>query len=539
MKTKKMSQLIAWLMIMIMLFCGCQTQNEESDTESSAANSEQSESEESSENSDSEVQTAVEYDIQTIEPENISGLQQYHWVILQNGRKPVSKQEVQQINDRLQELQVENSICFHIVTMKEYVTPEILEQVNQQLGGQMDFVSLSPYLYGLSMKDWKDCFIDLTDKLTEGELKDLYSTVPSAVWEANQIADGFYSFSNTTQVRPLGYAFYQETYDSLGEENLKRLQQAKGLEDETVWKELYEMREEAVVCWTSLGWGMPAASAENPYDRCTMSKLVNGWDGLYYSYVTDDIRFNVESGAFEWLGGSETYQQLWETTKDYYQKSYIREADMVRIHNDELDDTAGHIIYGYTGEPWQQEQNDEKCCYWVPAAEKVRIESKRASEKGVGSFVYRSAQDGWESVLNVLGSDPVISGILNRFYTMTISGILQQSDMNFFLEDEDWYAIIEKSYEAADPDPLQGFIFNPVPIREQWEAYNQAAFLLGTVQMVRTEKDPQTGHLGVYEADIDSMDQFWDQYQKSMKENGIEQILSEVNRQYQEWKSMN
>ena len=111
--------------------------------------------------------------------------------------------------------------------------------------------------------------------------------------------------------------------------------------------------------------------------------------------------------------------------------------------------------------------------------------------------------------------------------------------MNFFPEDEDWYAIIEKSYEAADPDPLQGFIFNPVPIREQWEAYNQAAFLLGSVQMIHKEMDPQTGRLGVYEADIDSMDQFWDQYQKSMKENGIDQILSEVNRQYQEWKSVN
>lgn len=535
MKTKRSRQLLIWLLIGLLALSGCQDREEDGRSESEAISSESQVV--SSEQTEKEEQEAAEFTIRTLEPEGGSS-QQYHWLILENGRRTVSQEDVQQINDRLKELQTEGSVVFHIVTMTDYVTPEVLDQISRQLEGKIDFVSLSPSLCGFSMKDWENCFIELTDTLTDGEMKEFYSAVPPAVWEANQIADGLYSFSNTTLLTALGYGFYQEVYDKLGEENLNRLQQANGIEEEGIWKELYELQEGAVVVWTGLTWGKPEGSPENPYDRMTLAKLANGWDELYYSYVTDDIRYNVESGAFEWLGESETYGKLRETVRDYYEKGYIREKDARRERSEGLDAGAGSIQYGYINEPGRIEEEDAGICYWVPAAEKAKITTRWAGESGMYSFVYRSAQDGWESMLNLLGADPAISDILNRFYTMTITGILQQSDRNLVSrEGMDRYTIIETAYETAETDPLQGFVFNPVPIQEQWEAYNRAAFSLSAMQMIHTETDPQTGELTVYEADMDAMENLWSQYRQIMKEAGIDQILDEVSRQYKEWKS--
>ena len=36
-------------------------------------------------------------------------------------------------------------------------------------------------------------------------------------------------------------------------------------------------------------------------------------------------------------------------------------------------------------------------------------------------------------------------------------------------------------------------------------------------------------------ADLEAIDEFWSAYTQAMKEAGIEKIVEEVNRQYQEW----
>ena len=36
-------------------------------------------------------------------------------------------------------------------------------------------------------------------------------------------------------------------------------------------------------------------------------------------------------------------------------------------------------------------------------------------------------------------------------------------------------------------------------------------------------------------ADLEAIDEFWSVYKQAMKEAGIEKIVEEVNRQYQEW----
>ena len=218
MKTKIIRNLAVWILIGVLALSGCGAPPEAENIPEESAG----------------------WDIVTYAPKEMES-RQYHWVILQNGRNVIDQTGTDRINERLKELKVDAALCFHVVTMQEYVPPQILDAVYQQLDGQMDFVSIGPALCGFSMDEWSQCFLELTDELQNGEMRQFYETVPPVVWEANQIADGLYSFSDSSTVVVWGCIFDEEAQEKWGRENLLKLQQTKGVEKEEIWQELYEL----------------------------------------------------------------------------------------------------------------------------------------------------------------------------------------------------------------------------------------------------------------------------------------------------------
>ncbi|MBQ7017167.1 MAG: hypothetical protein IJN10_09465 [Firmicutes bacterium] len=486
-----------------------------------------------------EEDAKAEYKITSITSEDAQE-QQYHWVILQSGRTNINQKEVDEINAQLKQRGLNASICFHVVQTPDYITPQVLEAVYEQLEGKMDFVSMSPSLTAFSKADWVYTFVDLTDALQkpEGKLNQFYQTVPPAAWQANQIADGFYSFSSSKVVEVNGFGFKEEGYQQLGEENLLKLEKANGIADEAVWKELYDLRGEAVVLWNRLTVGYGAGMQEYNYDRQKVSGLTNWWDRDLFAYLTDDIRYNLETQEFEWLGSSETYLQLKAKVLDFYNKGYIREIDTIKMREQDVSDTtAGWSWLSYS----EESKNTEMFDFWV-ANGKLRVSKYRTSLKHVYSCVYKEAQGGWEDVLNVLGSDDVISGVLNKRYNMTISALIygdllmvgQQAPEQI----DDPYAFIEELYTSAEPDPLQGFVFNPLPVAEEWKLCNATAYGLATAYNFTYHKSEMTedGPVPVeHGVDLAAIDAYWSDYIQQMNDAQIEAVVDEVNRQYQEW----
>ena len=79
-------------------------------------------------------------------------------------------------------------------------------------------------------------------------------------------------------------------------------------------------------------------------------------------------------------------------------------------------------------------------------------------------------------------------------------------------------------------DPLEGFIFNPAPIQKEWEAYNEIA---SRSRGINLWTEPNES--GMYEANIEAIEMVWEMYQNMKEEAPIQQVVDEVNRQYQAW----
>lgn len=524
---------ICLLLISVLLLCSCQSndivrsdiagENEDADKMNSEVTAEEIQVE-----SGIIQEDRINYEVETLIPENSVG-ELYYWVFLQNGRQMVSQSQVQEINDRLHELGRESSIAFHIITMKDYVTPEVLEEIYEYLEGRMDFVSIGPALCGFEMNEWKESFIELSNELQNGKLIQFYSTVPEKVWKANQIDGRLLSFSNATYIDVHGYGIYQEEVERYGKDTLLKLQEANGIENKEIWQEIYEVIDEPIFKWSSLLMGKPICIEENPYERRTLSKFTNEYEELYYVYLTDDIRFNIETEMFEWLVESDKYIEIKQTVAGFYEKGYLgalkfmgKEGGTVCNSNTATVQKMKHFSGDYEGS------------LWVPSWQESRVSKHIMGRSYMYSFVYKEAKEGWQDILNLLGSDEQISAILNQnFCDVTISAVVYQDRGVIFIPDiENQYLMIEEVYEKANPDPLAGFIFNPEPISEEWEEYNK---MLASYAGVRMAVEPEKeGELN--EPNYEVMDMIWTAYQDMKEKAHIELILEEVNRQYTEWK---
>ena len=87
-----------------------------------------------------------------------------------------------------------------------------------------------------------------------------------------------------------------------GEENLIKLQEANGIEDESIWAKLYELYQQPIGMWTGLQWGVSVGGQERVYAFSTLSGITNGCDTSEFAFLTDDVRYNKAMMEFECLG---------------------------------------------------------------------------------------------------------------------------------------------------------------------------------------------------------------------------------------------
>ena len=458
----------------------------------------------------------------------------YHWAILQNGRRQMDEGQMQRINERLQEMGIEGRVEFHYVTVEGLVTPEVVEQAYKDLGKKMDFVSISPSLVAFTKQEWKDTFLELSEELKNGGLQGFYERIPEAVWEANQMAGGLYSFSWSSMIRPHGFGFCEQTVERVGKENLLKLTQARGTEEKSIWKELYEKGEDQPFCqWTAIDWGYPESTAEVPYGRQTLDKFTNGWRRHYFWMIMDDIGYNYETEKFEWLGESETYEKLYQDVIEFCQKGYIRGVNIDLVIEYDADIETGQVFFGYDN---QVEENKiyPPLSLWVPSWEEVQLDP-RPVYGYVYSFVYKEAREGWQEVLNAIGMDEEITEIINKKDDMTLTRILyEQLDEGTPIppQVDDMYAFLEKVYSKREKREVTDFIFNPLPVQEILEECERKAGMYTSANFRRDEPNLTWTERKIA---IEKVEDFWQKYQELMKDSPIREVVEEVNRQYQEW----
>lgn len=535
-------KVISLVMMSILLLCSCQ-QNEIANGEPTSDISieeslDQADSKEvkeiheaSGQESNQMQEKATGYEIKTLLPENPVG-EMYYWVFLQKGRKTVRQSQVQEINHRLHDLGLEASVGFHIVEMDEYVTPEVLEEVRKQLKGQMDYVSIGSNLCGFDMDEWKESFFELSEELQNGKLNQFYTTVPEKVWEANQIDNGIYSFSNSTTVQVLGYKYSEKTVAKYGEEMLHRITDANGVENEEIWREIYENKNEPVCLWGGLYTGIPICISENPYERRRLGAFANDYEKQYFSFFTEDIRYNLETEKFEWLIESEKYIELKDTVEDFYKKGYL---DVFKRNQLGEQDGMCPLSNTTTISELKISNGKKMSGIWVPAWKQSRVSRYESNRSYMYSFVYKDAKAGWEAALNLMGSNQEISHILNQDWCdVTIAAtVYEEPSVHYVPDIDDQYEMMKLVYEEAEPDPLAGFIFNPVPIKEEWEEYNR---LMASYEKTRItleaskEGDP-------INPNFEAIDIIWKGYQDMKEKAHIELVLEEVSRQYVDWKT--
>ncbi|MCI8632250.1 MAG: hypothetical protein HFE64_02045 [Lachnospiraceae bacterium] len=456
----------------------------------------------------------------------------YHWAILQNGRRQMDEDQMQRINERLQEMGIEGRIEFHYVTVEGLVTPEVVEQAYKDLGRKMDFVSISPSLVAFTKQEWKDTFLELSEELKNGGLQGFYERIPEAVWEANQMAGGLYSFSWSSMIRPHGFGFCEQTIERVGKENLLKLTEANGTKDEEIWKELYEANGEQAIClWTGMDWGHPEPTAEIPYGRQTLDKFTNGWRRHYFWMIMDDVGYNYETERFEWLGESETYQDLYHGVVEFYKKGYIRNINIDTVIEYDADIDAGQVFFGYDNQV--EENNISRWILWVPSWEKVQLDP-RPVYGYVYSFVYKEAREGWQEVLNAIGMDEEITEIINKKDDMTLTRILyEQLDEGTPVppQVDDMYTFLEEIYSKREKRAVTDFIFNPLPIQDILRECERRASAYASTDFYNEDAKGWSERKIV----IEKVEDFWQNYQDLMKDSPIHEVVEEVNRQYQEW----
>ena len=456
----------------------------------------------------------------------------YHWAILQNGRHQMDEAQIQRINERLLEMGIEGQIEFHYVTIEGLVTPEVVKQTYKDLGRKMDFVSISPSLVAFTKKEWQETFLELSEELQNGGLRAFYERIPEPVWEANRMAGGIYSFSWSNMVRPYGFGFPHQLVEKIGKEKLLTLKQARGIEDESIWKELYEANGEQAIClWTSISWGMSQPTKELPYKRNTLDKFSEGWSRHYFWMLMDDVGYNYETGKFEWMGESETYKELFEGIVDFYKKGYIRNVNIDTVIEYEIDI---HAAQGYFGYDNKVEDNIENpyVRLWIPSWEELQLDP-RSPYAYLYSFVYKEAREGWQEVLTAVGVDEEITEIINRKDDMTLTRILYEDmELNSAVppQIEDMYTFLEDVYSRLEKREVTDFIFNPLPVQEiMRECERRAGAYAGTNFFIEGKTWSE------YIVDIKKVEEVWESYLSVMEESPIHELVEEVNRQYQEW----
>lgn len=525
-----MRKITIWLLSWIVLTTGCQSNEvkyEESlENERSFVEIEQ----ESSQIEESEVEVEeMKYEISSLTPET-TGEKQYDWVIIQHGRKVVNQNDVEEINRQLQ-LEVDDSIAFHIVTLKDYVTPEVLREIYEQLEGNMDYISFGDDLCAFVMKEWRENFKELSEEMVNGKLHGFYEAVPEVVWKANNIDGGIYSFSNATTISVRGYGFSSEVQEKYGKDQLIKLLKTNGVENEEVWKEFYDLHGESICMWSALSWGVPVYMTENPYVRATLSQFANGFEEQYFVRLTDDIRFDIEKEEFVWLPENEKYITIKQDVADLYEKGYLC---VRRAMTDEPLKTV--ISIGNTANSNEvYEFGEETDALWVPLQNQAMVTNYQYGNEYMYSMVYKEAEEGWEEVLNVIGTNEQITDILNKNdYDMTISSLVfGEREAYYTLNVDDEYEMIQTVYEEAKENPIAGFIFNPLPIRDEWEEYNRLSATYAGANL--TVEPKAAGDLN--EPNFETIDMIWNEYQSMKEDAHIQTILQELNRQYTEWRS--
>ncbi len=473
------------------------------------------------------AEESLTYELETLLPENPVG-EMYYWVFLQNGRKMVSQTDVQKINDRLHELGLDSTVGFHIITIEDYITPGVLTQIYEDLDGKMDFVSIGSGLCGFYMDEWEEEFIDLTKELQRGELQQLYTAVPDVVWNVNQINEKILSFANVMFVSVPGYAFYEEDIEKYGAESLMKIIEAKGVENIEVWDEVCEDIGDGVFKWSKVTGGKPISIAENPYERVTLTRLANSYEQLYYVYLTDDIRYCIENERFEWLPESVNYLKVKNAVESLSKKGYLGNI------------TVGTSYGGFvatcnttSNEKVIHSKDGDIDFFWVPFWKEKWVSKPIISSNYMYSFVYKEAKDGWGNMLECLCIDEYIADILNQsYFDVTISAVIYEDwDETVFAEKTgNQYEIVKKVYETAQTDPTGGFIFNPVPIQDEWKEYNRVMSMYAGIPLIE-----DNGQELVPRFDI--INTVCTEYLSIKEEAHIDLVLAEVNRQYTEWKN--
>lgn len=185
-------------------------------------------------------------------------------------------------------------------------------------------------------------------------------------------------------------------------------------------------------------------------------------------------------------------------------------------------------------------EGEETGYIFVPSWQKARVTKYTTDRKAIYSLVYHQAEDGWEDILNILGSDEVIADILNASHdNFTISATVFEEvsdyyygDMDGADEKESQFDKIAEVYQLAEANPLEGFVFNPYPVKAEWEEYNKKMTQYALVDFYHEtieEDDVPYANLEVIESILTDMEKMKD-------EAHIELILEELNRQYREWK---
>lgn len=485
----------------------------------------------------------------------------YHWALLQNQRNSVDEEVMVAFNERMQELGMTERVQMHVVTVEDLLTPEVLQEIKQALGGKMDFVSISPPYMAFSKKDWATCFIDLTKELQTGKLQEFYQTVPPNVWEVNRIAGGQFSFSDRMETLNIGYMFSAAAVEKIGAENIALLQKINGFKEESVWKEIYEKVEDPMILWygEQANCTSSRAKAEEPYTKDRLSILTSFHDLWYLENLTDDIRFNYEQKQFEWVGHSETYEDLVKMFYDCFQKEYITE----KRPKENGEDLVATVNIG--ADAVLKQGDSERPVMWAPVFDKPRIRT-RPTDMYYFSCVAQEAKEGWQQVLNQIGTDEELSLLLNKGidgrdyqrldqymfqyvpnpkiwgYSMLMTDVLYQSDTRYYdcplyVETEDRYAYLEELYEEAEESALGDFVFNPAPIAKEFEECNRTASLYRMFTFCEDEIEiNEMGEVQImYQIDWNQLEFFWKEYREVMNQKGIEDVVAEINRQYQEW----
>ena len=481
----------------------------------------------SNENETSTVEENISgYEIESFIPESEKE-KQFDWVIIQYGRKTLNQKDVNAINKYLQQ-KLEASIAFHIVTLEGYVTPTFLQELYEKLDGNMDFVSFGRDLSAFDMEEWKENFIELSEYLKEGALDAFYKTVPEIAWEVNMIDNGIYSFSNSTQVFVQGYGFSTEIQEKYGREQLLKLQTANGTKNEEGWVGMYEVCNEPVCVWSSLSWGQRADASENPYMRKTLGQLTNGFEDNDFVELTDDIQFDIEKGEFVWLPENEKYVEIKETTKEFYDKGYLKALKIGEQMQANL--FVGDTVLQHEVNIDEEESSD----LWVPLFEKNYVRSYQCGNDFLYSFVYYQAEKGWEEVLDVIGSSEGISRRLNQYsYDVTISALVYgELPGRYMPRIADRYELVQTVYSEMERNPIEGFIFNPLPIEKEWIEYNRLSSAYAGIAFTRYSAEDNK----IVEPNFEAIDMVWNAYLEMKEEAHVDLVLEEVNRQYKEWK---